>query len=301
MKEFFLPFKGVFCRVQPIAFDGTLSFLELLNKLQHYVNKLNENINAVADDLEALTTFVNQQIVEIYAYIDEGLAGKQDVLTWDDTPTDGSTNPVTSDGIYEALLLKQDVLTFDTTPTDGSTNPVTSDGIYDALAGKQDNLTFDTAPTDGSTNPVTSDGIYDALTGKQDNLTFDTEPTDGSTNPVTSDGVYDALADVKSYADNTFQIKNEFAVATRSQHGTNPTTISCNILFNTLIAYNQQNRITVVKMTDDIDLAPANVHWFYFAGFEYDSRNFPITAWFIGYNGTLTCDSLNEWTYTPNA
>ena len=163
MNKFFLPFKGVFCRVQPIAFDGTLSFLELLNKLQYYVNQLYENINAVAD------------------------------------------------------------------------------------------------------------------------------------------GVYDALAGVKSYADNTFQIKNEFAVATRSQHGTNPTTISCNILFTTLIAYNQQNRMIIVKMTDDIDFAPANVHWFYFAGFEYDSHNVPITAWFIGYNGKLTCDSLNEWTYTPNA
>ena len=28
---------------------------------------------------------------------------------------------------------KQDVLTFDSTPTDGSSNPVTSDGIYDAI------------------------------------------------------------------------------------------------------------------------------------------------------------------------
>ena len=30
---------------------------------------------------------------------------------------------------------KQDKLTFDTTPTRGSTNPVTSGGIYDALNG----------------------------------------------------------------------------------------------------------------------------------------------------------------------
>lgn len=33
---------------------------------------------------------------------------------------------------------KQNALTFDSTPTDGSTNPVTSDGIYDALSGKAD-------------------------------------------------------------------------------------------------------------------------------------------------------------------
>jgi hypothetical protein len=32
---------------------------------------------------------------------------KQDKLTFDTTPTDGSTNPVTSDGIYKAILKKK--------------------------------------------------------------------------------------------------------------------------------------------------------------------------------------------------
>lgn len=35
--------------------------------------------------------------------------------------------------IKAALRLKQDVLTFDTTPTAGSENPVTSGGVKDAL------------------------------------------------------------------------------------------------------------------------------------------------------------------------
>lgn len=35
--------------------------------------------------------------------------------------------------LQDALDAKQDALTFDSTPTDGSTNPVTSDGIYDAI------------------------------------------------------------------------------------------------------------------------------------------------------------------------
>jgi hypothetical protein len=43
---------------------------------------------------------------------------------------------------------KQNTLTFDSTPTNGSTNPVTSDGVFDALALKQDTLT----------NPVTGTG-----------------------------------------------------------------------------------------------------------------------------------------------
>ena len=184
MKDFFIPFKGVFCRVEPLVFDGTLSFLECLAKLQDYVNKLNANITAINTLIEAIET---------------ELEGKQDTLTFDTTPTDGSNNPVTSNGIFDALEGKQDTLTFDTEPTNGSTNPVTSDGIFDALAGKQNTLTFDTTPTNGSTNPVTSDGIFDALEGKQDNLTFDDVPTDGSANPVTSNGVYAANVGLVGY------------------------------------------------------------------------------------------------------
>ena len=128
MMNFFLPFKGVFCRVQPIAFDGTLSFLELLNKLQYHMNDIIDNLN----DLE---TALN----EFEQYVETALDGKQDVLTWDTTPTDGSLNPVTSDGIYDALAGKQDALTWDTTPTEYSDNPVTSDGIktaMNAIAGR---------------------------------------------------------------------------------------------------------------------------------------------------------------------
>lgn len=92
-----------------------------------------------------------------------------------------------------ALNGKQNVLTFDSAPTDGSTNPVESGGVKTALDAKQDVLSFDSAPTANSTNPVTSSGIKTALDNKQDTLTFDTEPTAGSTKPVTSGGVHDAI------------------------------------------------------------------------------------------------------------
>lgn len=59
----------------------------------------------------------------------------------------------------------------DTTPTENSTAPVTSGGVYTALGTKQDTLTFDTTPTDESTNPVTSGGVFTALGTKQDALT----------------------------------------------------------------------------------------------------------------------------------
>ena len=48
----------------------------------------------------------------------------------DTTPTENSTAPVTSGGVYTALGLKQDTLTFDSTPTDESINPVTSGGLF---------------------------------------------------------------------------------------------------------------------------------------------------------------------------
>lgn len=51
----------------------------------------------------------------------------------------------------------------DTAPTQGSTNPVSSGGVYTALAGKQNTLTFDSTPTANSNNPVTSGGIRTAI------------------------------------------------------------------------------------------------------------------------------------------
>ena len=270
-----------------------------------------------------------EDLVKLKQYIDgiqrnltAEIATKQDALTFDNAPTEGSTNPVTSGGVRaaidsaipenvyskretDALLAlkqpkgdyvtteqleeKQDALTFDSTPTAGSLNPVTSEGIKAAidaiepapvdaytktetdallatkqpkgdyvtteqLEEKQDALTFDSTPTAGSLNPVTSEGIkaaidaiepapVDAYTktetdallatkqpkgdyvtgeqlatvnstqtqhaqeiadnaagiagldaGKQDKLTFDTEPTEGSLNPVTSDGIKKAIA-----------------------------------------------------------------------------------------------------------
>ena len=66
-------------------------------------------------------------------------------------------------GVQTALAGKQDTLTFDNSPTNGSSNPVKSGGVYTALAGKQNTLTFDNSPTNGSSNPVKSGGVYTAV------------------------------------------------------------------------------------------------------------------------------------------
>lgn len=84
------------------------------------------------------------------------------------------------DRIEAGLNEKQDALTFDNAPTEGSTNPVTSGGIYTALDGKQDTLTFDNTPTENSDNPVTSGGIYDAIKAPQFKIQSKTWSSSGS-------------------------------------------------------------------------------------------------------------------------
>jgi len=65
---------------------------------------------------------------------------------------------------YQALMqligTKQDVLHFDTQPTQNSTNPVQSGGVFEALTHKQDALEFDEVPTQYSRNPVISGSLY---------------------------------------------------------------------------------------------------------------------------------------------
>lgn len=91
---------------------------------------------------------------ELVTNIKNLVATKQNVLTQGtgiSITTSGSTTTISVDA--------------DSSPTQSSSKPVTSGGVYSALSNKQDTLTFDTTPTSSSTNPVTSGGIYNALIG----------------------------------------------------------------------------------------------------------------------------------------
>lgn len=85
------------------------------------------------------------------------------------------------EAVIALIAAKQDELTFDSSPTQGSQNPVRSGGVYTALAGKQDTLVFDTEPTAGSTNPVTSGGIADAIAGAKTTMATLTIPSNAWT------------------------------------------------------------------------------------------------------------------------
>lgn len=102
----------------------------------------------------------------------------------------------------DALLNeKQDELTFDSAPTDSSTNPVTSGGIYTALQSKQDTLTIDSALSDTSENPVQNKAIYSqiyaqlysTIAGMQNNAKGSMELYSKDLNTITTSGFYNAM------------------------------------------------------------------------------------------------------------
>lgn len=108
--------------------------------------------------------------------------GIQGELTFDNAPTEDSTNPVESGGVYEALALKQDTLTIDSAPTEDSTNPVESGGVYTALGNKQDTLTFN-GSYNASTNPAaTVSTVTGAISTAVSNLTKSDVGLDNVTN-----------------------------------------------------------------------------------------------------------------------
>lgn len=65
---------------------------------------------------------------------DSGFVTGQEVSQTYETKSDATAKET---ALQTAINAKQDILTFDNVPTNGSSNPVKSDGIYDALAGKQ--------------------------------------------------------------------------------------------------------------------------------------------------------------------
>ena len=115
--------------------------------------------------------------------------------------------------ITQVEQAKQDKLTFDDTPTHGSDNPVTSTGIkdyVDEITGQLDDLNTpaeslvtainqldgkfkdpDAAMSDTSENAVQNKVIKEYIDDR------DTTPTEGSQKAVTSDGIYKAIK--KSY------------------------------------------------------------------------------------------------------
>lgn len=153
------------------------------------------------------------------------ISQSQASLTFDSTPTDNSSNPVTSSGIYNAIKGAIEALDVDSAGGDGKYIESISetDGKISATA-----QSMDTTPTLNSNKAVTSGGIKGAINsaietaedlsnatgilpvvhGGTGTDSFDTVPTAGSNKPVTSDGVRTAiderLSDVVNTGDSAF-------------------------------------------------------------------------------------------------
>ena len=138
------------------------------------------------------------------------ISQSQASLTFDSTPTDNSSNPVTSSGIYNAIKGAIEALDVNSVGGDGKyiEGILETDGKISASA-----QTMDTTPALNSNKAVTSSGIKGAIDsavntaedlsnatgilsvahGGTGTDSFDTVPTAGSNKPVTSDGIRTAI------------------------------------------------------------------------------------------------------------
>jgi hypothetical protein len=116
-----------------VSFNGRTGTV-LPDSGDYSASQITHGESDVATDLEALAT----NKLDTYA---------SDSTQWDSAPTDSSTKPVTSGGLYAEMAKKQptyagDSTAWDSTPTVSSNNPVTSDGIKTALDNKENKFTI---------------------------------------------------------------------------------------------------------------------------------------------------------------
>lgn len=110
-------------------------------------------------------------------------------------PVEGGTKMIVTDvdGVKETIIYDGKAeLEFDDTPTQGSTNPVTSGGIYSALDWQKQDLQYFINSNTKAINNLEMITTF-KLNQKQDTLTFDNAPAEFSTNPVTSKGIKAAI------------------------------------------------------------------------------------------------------------
>lgn len=121
--------------------------------------------------------------------VDSALNSKQSKLTFDSSPTTGSSNAVTSGGVADAL----------TSVMNGLSNNITN-----GLGAKQNKLTSANAGTNITITEENGVVKINAESGEGGEIgVLDSTPTEDSTNLVTSGGVYDAISAAIGQALNT--------------------------------------------------------------------------------------------------
>ena len=176
----------------PVTSDGIKRALDNID-----VGNVQEQLDAIEQEQTEQNTKISDNKREIDT-VKQSIAGKQDKLTFDATPTAGSQNPVTSDGIKRAIdnvdvgNVQEQLDAIKTEQREQNTkissNKTEIDSVKESVANQETDITALQETTAGHTTAI------EALqTGKQNVLTFDSTPTAGSQNPVTSDGIKKAI------------------------------------------------------------------------------------------------------------
>lgn len=153
-----------------------------------------------AAQLAALNSGITSTLVTQITTNQTDIAGKQDKidsshkLSADLVDDTGTTNKFVTASDITNWNSKQNALTFDDTPTNGSNNPVKSGGIYTALAGKQNTLVAGTNITiDPTTNTISATGGA--------SITVDSALSTTSENPVQNKVITEAINTAQNTAD----------------------------------------------------------------------------------------------------
>ena len=133
----------------------------------------------------------------VTAALEEMDNNKQNKLSFDTTPTSGSTKPVTSGGVYTALSGKAaaththaagDITSGTLAVARGGTGVTSNPSMLTNLGSTTAASVFAASPRPGIT------GTLPVANGGTGNTSVDTTPTSGSTKMVTSGGLYTALS-----------------------------------------------------------------------------------------------------------
>lgn len=155
-----------------------------------------------ADSTKPLSANQGVEIKKLIDALQTSLDSKEDSLTFDGTPTLGSNNPVTSDGIFDALSDKANATDLATLETEIST--INEELSKKATLGDDGKLSLDVIPdgitasgggtviVGGGSYTTTDDGDGNVVMTpvEETGLTIESIPTENSTNLVTSGGVY---------------------------------------------------------------------------------------------------------------
>jgi len=202
-----------FNKLATIQTGAQVNIIESISENGTPIEIINKNINIyVPTALSDLSDDSTHRLVTDTQISDWD--NKQDQLTFDNTPTEDSTNPVTSNGIHDSLILKVDKEAGKELSTNDFTNDyknkvdgieanaevniievVKKNGVALVNTDKSVDVLVPTALSElseDSTHRVVSDSEKSDWNSKQDALTFDSSPISESINPVTSGGVYTA-------------------------------------------------------------------------------------------------------------